>query len=376
MPNDDRPTTLHCLCFSLASAATLRSVVLDNDLDGAIRATELALHDEPVFLPELLQDPSNRVAIFLGDPIARFAADFSLRSGNSVDEGLLHDLETPPTLLEFKTPNDLAEALSASDRNLQDRAYVATNSLSRSSQRYADFLVGADYLASRRRRIVFVGSLETYAADVRQFFQGLGVEREIDVPDESAPSLGGDRELSPLAVRNLQAWYAGDIAIFLWASALRERSLAAMPRNRDARVRELYVDRPFVAAYRDHMNLRIRSDPHAAIGGNWEEMGQMQLDFLVARGLAPHHRLLDLGCGTLRAGRHFIRLLEAGNFVFRPVGGGDRLRPATRRRRRAQRAQANAVPHFWRPDIFRAGWTTVRLHSRSVGIHPSAARGG
>jgi SAM-dependent methyltransferase len=51
-----------------------------------------------------------------------------------------------------------------------------------------------------------------------------------------------------------------------------------------------------------------------AVGGLWEEMGTLQLDFLVAQGLRPEHYLLDVGCGSLRGGVHFIRYLEAGHY--------------------------------------------------------------
>jgi SAM-dependent methyltransferase len=43
-------------------------------------------------------------------------------------------------------------------------------------------------------------------------------------------------------------------------------------------------------------------------------MGRHQLDFLVAQGLAPSHRFLDVGCGSLRAGRHLVSYLDPGNY--------------------------------------------------------------
>jgi cyclopropane fatty-acyl-phospholipid synthase-like methyltransferase len=38
------------------------------------------------------------------------------------------------------------------------------------------------------------------------------------------------------------------------------------------------------------------------IGGLGELMGDHQLQFLVDQGLKPEHRLLDIGCGSLRLG--------------------------------------------------------------------------
>jgi SAM-dependent methyltransferase len=50
------------------------------------------------------------------------------------------------------------------------------------------------------------------------------------------------------------------------------------------------------------------------IGGVWDSHGQRQLDYLVGRGLQPHHRVLDIGCGPFRAGRHFVDYLEPGHY--------------------------------------------------------------
>jgi SAM-dependent methyltransferase len=47
----------------------------------------------------------------------------------------------------------------------------------------------------------------------------------------------------------------------------------------------------------------------------WDYLGRLQLDYLVERGLEPHHHLLDVGCGPLRAGIHFIEYLGPGHYV-------------------------------------------------------------
>lgn len=50
------------------------------------------------------------------------------------------------------------------------------------------------------------------------------------------------------------------------------------------------------------------------VGGLWDEVGSLQLEFMRARGLVPGHRLLDVGCGALRGGIHFVRHLEPGRY--------------------------------------------------------------
>src|SRR5262249_43359420 len=50
------------------------------------------------------------------------------------------------------------------------------------------------------------------------------------------------------------------------------------------------------------------------VGGLWEEIGRLQFDFLVAQGMRPSHTFIDIGCGALRGGLHFIRYLERGHY--------------------------------------------------------------
>ncbi|MFL6290903.1 MAG: class I SAM-dependent methyltransferase [Thermoanaerobaculia bacterium] len=50
------------------------------------------------------------------------------------------------------------------------------------------------------------------------------------------------------------------------------------------------------------------------VGGLWDHLGILQLGFLIGRGLRPPLRLLDLGCGCLRGGVHFVRYLEPGHY--------------------------------------------------------------
>lgn len=59
----------------------------------------------------------------------------------------------------------------------------------------------------------------------------------------------------------------------------------------------------------------LAGDHRAWIGGLWDEMGQLQLDFLQKQGMRPHHSLLDVGCGALRGGVRFAKYLDAGNYA-------------------------------------------------------------
>jgi hypothetical protein len=46
----------------------------------------------------------------------------------------------------------------------------------------------------------------------------------------------------------------------------------------------------------------------------WEALAKLQFEFMLAKGLKPSDKLLDVGCGALRGGRHFIEYLDPGNY--------------------------------------------------------------
>jgi len=76
-----------------------------------------------------------------------------------------------------------------------------------------------------------------------------------------------------------------------------------------------YKNQSYLDGYAAHTDARVADDPAKAIGGSWDEMGELQFDFLKRMGLLPEHRMLDIGCGTMRGGRFFIRYLDLSNYT-------------------------------------------------------------
>jgi len=60
--------------------------------------------------------------------------------------------------------------------------------------------------------------------------------------------------------------------------------------------------------------VRPRSWYKMEIGGLWDVVGSLQFEFLKSQGLLPRHAFIDIGCGSLRGGIHFIRYLDPGNY--------------------------------------------------------------
>lgn len=86
---------------------------------------------------------------------------------------------------------------------------------------------------------------------------------------------------------------------------------------RDAWLRLRHPDH--IAYYRAVMAADAARSPEAAVGHNpsrerWAELGRMQFDYLLGHGLRPDHRMLEIGCGNLRAGRLFIDHLDTGHY--------------------------------------------------------------
>ena len=93
----------------------------------------------------------------------------------------------------------------------------------------------------------------------------------------------------------------------------------------------------------------LRNKHRDLIGGKWDEIGQLQFDFLLAQGLQPHDTLLDIGCGCLRGGIHFIEYLETGNYYGLDVNAS--LIKAAKREIKLARLN-NKQPHLLVTDKF------------------------
>ncbi|MEV6654542.1 methyltransferase [Streptomyces sp. NPDC051219] len=86
--------------------------------------------------------------------------------------------------------------------------------------------------------------------------------------------------------------------------------------GRDWKLRLIFRDH--VAYYRAVMKADAGRSPAAAVGSasqqRWLALGQMQFDYLLRNGLAPADRMLEIGCGNLRAGWRFIDYLDTGHY--------------------------------------------------------------
>jgi SAM-dependent methyltransferase len=90
----------------------------------------------------------------------------------------------------------------------------------------------------------------------------------------------------------------------------------ARRRGRDALISLKSPDH--VSYYRAVMKSDTARSSEGAVGSHthdsWLELGKLQFDYLVGHGLQPGDRMLEIGCGNLRAGRLFIEYLNPGHY--------------------------------------------------------------
>jgi SAM-dependent methyltransferase len=132
--------------------------------------------------------------------------------------------------------------------------------------------------------------------------------------------------------------------------------------------------RDHVAYYRAVMRSDTAKSPHGAVGTptreRWLALGQMQFDYLADHGLRPEDRMLEIGCGNLRAGRLFIEHLRPGHYYGVDISP-DILFAA--QDTLARYGLQDKLPHLTpvrdlRLDFLPAGHFTV-IHAHSVFSH-------
>ncbi|MER6997616.1 class I SAM-dependent methyltransferase [Streptomyces sp. NPDC000410] len=153
--------------------------------------------------------------------------------------------------------------------------------------------------------------------------------------------------------------------------ALRHPQRVPRHLRRAARDAWLHVKhRDHVSYYRAVMAKDAAQSPEAAVGSatreRWLALGQMQFDYLVEHGLKPQDRMLEIGCGNLRAGWRFIDFLEPGHYYGIDISP-DILIEAKRTLVRYE--LQNKLPHLAIADdltldfLPSAGFTVVHAHS-------------
>jgi hypothetical protein len=159
----------------------------------------------------------DKAALFLRDPLARFASGFNsrLRQGRP----RYHRPWSPEeahAFLHFETPDALGRALSGPDPKLRARAEAAMRAIVHVNTSYYDWIESDAYLAERSDDVLLIGFQESLTADFAR------LKTLLELPEAALPTddLTAhrnpdtlDRSLDEQAAANLRRWYAHDIAL-------------------------------------------------------------------------------------------------------------------------------------------------------------------
>ncbi len=136
-------------------------------------------------------------------------------------------------------------------------------------------------------------------------------------------------------------------------------------------------NRDHVSYYRAVMRSDAARGDEGAVGSrtreSWLKAGQVQFDYLVSHGLKPGMRMLEIGCGNLRAGRLFIEHLDAGDYYGIDISPD--ILPAAQRTL-AEAGLQHKLPHLTlvqdlKLEFLPAGYFDV-VHAHSVFSHSPA----
>jgi uncharacterized membrane protein YkvA (DUF1232 family) len=207
---DSRP--LHVLHIGKTGGTALKHALLEHRNSSGY---ELLLHGHDVRLANI--PPGERFMFAIRDPLGRFVSAFNGRLRE--DRPRYHypwREEERLAFALFRTPNDLAVALSASDRMRRNQAEAAMRGIGHVKSTYSLWFPDEHAFLSRVPDLFFIAFQERLDEDFEQLKQKLGLPPELELPktelDAHQTPLGFDKELNAVARGNLRGWYARDLA--------------------------------------------------------------------------------------------------------------------------------------------------------------------
>jgi hypothetical protein len=168
-----------------------------------------------------------RLMFFIREPVARYISAFNsrLRMGYPRHHGEWSPREEV-AFAHFKTPNQLAEALSSDDAEKRELARGAMIGIRHLRRAYEHYLDSVKLLEKEKDRIYFIAATETFGPDFDLMRKFLGVSPDIALPVDDygahrTPE-GFEKTVSELGRENVQDYYKTDYEIYDWCVKRRE----------------------------------------------------------------------------------------------------------------------------------------------------------
>ena len=157
----------------------------------------------------------DKVFFFMRDPLTRFVSGFwsRYRMGRPKND-IPWNWHEAQAFAAFKTPNELALALSSDDPGVRAKAQQAMWGICHVSSTYADWLISEEYLRSRAGDVLIAGRMESLNSDFERMKTLLELGDEVSLPNDNVKSHrspgGEDKTLSDEAAANIREWYVQD----------------------------------------------------------------------------------------------------------------------------------------------------------------------
>ncbi len=208
---EDSREPLHVLHVGKTGGTALNHVLVEHAGVTRYRLVfgghQLTVADVPV---------GERFMFFIRDPLSRFVSAFNsrLREGRPRYHYPWRD-EEKVAFAVFKTPNELATALSADDSSLRKQAEAAMQGIGHLNTGYSYWFGDESSFRARVPDLFFIGFQERLDEDFETLKQRLGIPVGAELPrgdlaHEAPAEL--DTQLGEAARANLARWYAEDLA--------------------------------------------------------------------------------------------------------------------------------------------------------------------
>jgi hypothetical protein len=211
-PDDPRPP-LNVLHIGKTGGTALKHVLIEQQDSSRyqllFRGHEVTLDDVPV---------GEQFMFLIRDPLTRFVSAFNGRLRE--DRPRYHypwREEERIAFAVFKTPDQLAVALSSEDDERRAQAEAAMHGIGHVNTPYTFWFRDEDALRARLDDMFFVGLQDRLDEDFESLRRKLGLGEDVALPHDGTAAhktpAGYDTALSDVGRANLERWYAGDIAL-------------------------------------------------------------------------------------------------------------------------------------------------------------------
>jgi Sulfotransferase family len=210
-PSDSRPP-LNVLHIGKTGGTALKHVLAEN---AAASRYQLLFRGHDVTLADV---PEGEQFMFLiRDPLTRFVSAFNgrLREDRPRYHYPWRD-EERVAFAVFKTPDQLAVALSSDDPELRAQAEAAMRGVGHVNTPYTSWFPSERAFRARVGDLFFIGLQDRLDDDFEALKRKLGLGNDVRMPrDETAAHktpASFDSQLSEAGRANLERWYAFDVA--------------------------------------------------------------------------------------------------------------------------------------------------------------------